>query len=268
VKLKQQLEDPARWRKFFKFVKIPNMKMMGTRLPGETAMAVCQAYCANHGDCKSISYSRKKGICTWSTLTFTYDMNFNAYLKRYHNKNRAHKFDIIPGMMYQEPSTTTKTTRSFNECKLECFLNEKCHMFSTSKTPAPGTCIMSAMSVRYDEDYDYFEKETIPQLPGEKAKITLLKEKKQALIKKVHAANVKIKAADKEAVRQSRIWRELEYKRRIHTESKGPAIMFKHVVDPPKKPCKDKGKKGRLGEADGCIDTEVPTSSIQVSPQA
>lgn len=256
AKLQQKLEGRNDWDKFFEFTKIPYMKMMGTQLPGETALPMCQRYCANHGDCKSISYSKAKGICTWSTLSFTFDPNFNAYIKRHHRKNQAHRFDVIPGMMYQEPSTTTRKSRSFNECKLDCFLNEGCHMFSHSSTPSPGTCILGAESISYNDDFDYYEKGAIPQFPsGEKAQVNLLNGQKKELVKQVHAANIKIKAADKAAAQHSRAWHLQEYKRRIYQESSGPAPPFGAIVDPQKAKRTPCSAGYELGEDGGCVQS-------------
>merc|ERR1711881_32097 len=154
-------EDPEQWRKFFVFQKIPYLKMAGVALPGRTQLETCQAYCANHGDCKSISYSKSKELCLWSELAITFHPGFNAYIK-YAQAGSGTRFQLIAGMAYVNKAATAQSALSFSECKLKCYMSKTCYIFSHSKTS--NTCIIAGEDLGYDDEFDYFGKAAVMQL--------------------------------------------------------------------------------------------------------
>jgi hypothetical protein len=158
-KLRTLLARPGKdYAKYFNFAKIPFIEMKGAAFKSATSFATCKEYCASRPKCKSISYSKSKSICVWSPITFQYSEGFNCYLKRMRTDTIS--FNTIPGMMYQDPSFTVENKRAFSECKLACFEDASCQMFSWAEG---NRCIMGGENLSYNEDFNYYEKEPKPK---------------------------------------------------------------------------------------------------------
>jgi len=203
-KLHEKLEHPARWRKYFKFAKIPMIRLRGTTIETEHDEGSCEQSCGANPACKSFSFNKKKSSCTWSPETFRYNPDFDLYLKP-EEPAQTTRFFQIPGMMYDNPDLTTKVSRTKIECKTNCYFDKSCKMYSHSKDGL--TCILGGRDLAYNEDYNYYEKEPIAGAELDeieaaknsplKKQTTKMEKASKQVVKSVHVSSVKLNKWEK-----------------------------------------------------------------------
>merc|ERR1711907_169768 len=169
------------------YSKIPffALKYKAKKATNAKTVQQCQNLCSGNKVCKSFSFSVRKRDCLLSKTALAFNGHFTFYSKRANPKKPDSDGGINPmspyrdfvGLMYQGKDWTRYKGHSKESCEDLCnrakdSWGRTCHGFSYRLKDQ--TCLLSPFGVRYDTDYDYYERN-----PQAKALQKKLKPKKK-----------------------------------------------------------------------------------------
>jgi hypothetical protein len=260
AKLHMKLEDPTRWTKFFTFNKIPKASLPGTQKAGEHDLSSCENFCGAEPSCKSFSFSKAKGACVWSADTFKYSDNWDLHLKP-QSPTREVKFFDIPGMMYDSPDMTEKVQKTEQECKLACYFDENCGMWSHSRTGYD--CVLAGRHLHQGDDFDYYEKAPIPGAGDEEAAAAA---KKSEIVKRGEKMAALRKITEEEALTASTKIK--TYNRVYNKNEKEEKYYRTAVMKMQKAPAQIQSNGDTITEAPSARATELSKGQILEKAEA
>jgi|ERR1711907_813155 len=169
------------------YSKIPffALKYKAKKATNAKTVQQCQNLCSGNKVCKSFSFSVRKRDCLLSKTALAFNGHFTFYSKRANPKkpnsdggmNPMSPYRDFVGLMYQGKDWTRYKGHSKESCEDLCnrakdSWGRTCHGFSYRLKDQ--TCLLSPFGVRYDTDYDYYERN-----PQAKALQKKLKPKKK-----------------------------------------------------------------------------------------
>jgi hypothetical protein len=165
----------------------------------------CENVCEQHDNCKSFSYRPGDKRCLWSEEALHYDSRFAFFMKitkmddmgRMKPTGEYKRFDSIA---YKE-NGWRKVVVEQPGCKDLCNKMNRCGAFSWREFDK--LCLLADDSIKYDTDFDYYERNKLAS-KGTEVKVTRVLPPKAAIAKEtkklkstVKQEKKKIKAADK-----------------------------------------------------------------------
>merc|ERR1711981_1109431 len=146
----------------------------------------CQNVCQQHDSCRSFSYRAGDKRCLWSKEALKYDSKFAFYIKITKMNDMGKmiptgQYKRFDNFAYREKGWQ-KLVAGMSGCRDFCNKMPKCGSFSFREQDT--MCLLSDDSVKYDTDWNYYER-NMPKKKkkkGPKAKIMKLKESKNAKI--------------------------------------------------------------------------------------
>merc|ERR1711988_54895 len=142
----------------------------------------CRNVCKQHDSCRSFSYRAGDKRCYWPKEALHYDSQFVFYMKMTKMNDMGQmkptgQYKRFDNFAYKEKGWQ-KIVASMPGCRDLCNKMDKCGSFSWREKDT--LCLLSDSSVRYDTDFDYYER-NMPKKKkkvGAKAKIMVLKDSK------------------------------------------------------------------------------------------
>lgn len=138
-----------------------------------TSREGCEAVCDGHRDCHSYSYRAGDKRCLWSKEALHYDSKSSYYMKltkmddtgAMKATGKFHKFENI---LYH-PKGWEKMVGDQFGCETLCSRMGRCGGFSYK--PYTNECFLAGEGVKYDTDYNYYERNMPPPKDLAEAKL-------------------------------------------------------------------------------------------------
>lgn len=164
------------------FHEVPNFVVAHRSFKVEVKSRIgCQNVCQQHDSCRSFSYRAGDKRCLWSKEALKYDSKFVFYMKVTKMNDMG---KMIPTGQYKRFDNFAYREKGWQKivagmagCRDFCNKMEKCGSFSFREQDT--MCLLSDDSVKYDTDWNYYER-NMPKKKKKKktpkAKIMQLKE--------------------------------------------------------------------------------------------
>jgi len=162
----------------------------------------CENVCDQHRTCRSFSYRAGDKRCLWSEEALKYHSQWTFFMKitkmndmgQMKPTGEYKRFDNI----YFNEKGWRKVVAGKAGCQDLCNKMNKCGSYSYREMN--NMCLLSDDAVRYDTDFNYYERENLPKPKSAKTKIKLLKKKPAK--KSIKATKQILKASAHKAVKQ------------------------------------------------------------------
>jgi len=163
------------------FHEVPNFVVAHRSFRVEVKSRIgCQNVCQQHDSCRSFSYRAGDKRCLWSKEALKYDSKFVFYMKVTKMNDMGKmiptgQYKRFDNFAYREKGWQ-KIVAGMSGCRDFCNKMEKCGSFSFREHDT--LCLLSDDSVKYDTDWNYYER-NMPKKKKKKslkAKIMLLKD--------------------------------------------------------------------------------------------